>query len=333
LSYRLSRPPNEYDRTFPLRIDGPADVAKFRTSPNKIHVVLRIGFCEGQGGDRSGCTFPGGLIFIAKSAANHPNRRTAALLLLHEIGHARGLDIPNSHNPNVRNFMFQNIRNNAGKLGYQCDALRGPAGPLIHAQGGDIQELSLEDFVGGVWPHGLPPEEVAKLTDAQVDEVRKWVAQDNYEFWPNAVTILGLRGSDADVDLVDKVLNTRSEDPYAQSARLNVPRALGYLAYRTNNSKAVDSLSRLMSPNYNNRTLRAAPDSDALVLAQEATQGMAIVAARGNETARRLLEEQVQRTGRGEENLGVGPDFFRETENLRQSVQKRGLTEGLRRRD
>src|SRR5262245_26161355 len=67
LKYTLAGPPKEYDSSFPTSISGPRDVAKFRTSPNKIHVVQRINYCEGSG-STDGCTFPGGPIFITKSA-------------------------------------------------------------------------------------------------------------------------------------------------------------------------------------------------------------------------------------------------------------------------
>jgi hypothetical protein len=232
--------------------------------------------------------------------------------------------------------MYVPIRNNSGKLKYQCDALKGdtlrsdPFSFVARAQAGKPDEPSLEDFVGSIWPHGIPIESVQKLTDQHLSQIRKWIAQNKYEFWPNSVTILGLRGSNGDIDLLQKVLESKSKDPYVLNARINVPRALGMFAYRTNSKVAFDSLTKLLSPHYNHRNLGAPLDGDALALAQEATQGIAIFAATGNVAAQKMLEEQMNRTTRGLYDLGVGQDFYEQTDQLRISVEKRGLIEGLR---
>ena len=334
LRYTLGAAPKPYDSKLPTQIYGPDDILAFKDSPFSIHIVSVVGYCNNFSGRVDACTV-GGTILVAKNHANDAN--VAALIYLHELGHSNGLDnYADSHNPSFRNFMYYLVKaGRKGKQRYQCDALRGLREQLLiaPAQAQELDRPPLEDFVGAIWLHGVPTAAVQQLTEEDLKQVRNWIAQDAYAYWPNSVTILGLRGNNADIELLQKVLNAKSEDNFVKSAKLNVPRALGSFAYRTGNVAAVELLRDMMSPRENIRFLAPSAtidDDDATVLALEATQGMAVFAATGNAQALKLLAEQQLKNERGAINLGVGPSFFKQTEKLTGSVKAKGLIEGLR---
>lgn len=351
LKYELHGTPSEYAPSLPKDVSSESQMLAFGRNPHTVHIVRSIQWCPGATNTSRivGCALNAGPIFIAKKSG-------PANLFLHEVGHGHWL----AHHGSFHNIMYKAaLESSVGKKDWQCNSLDHTAvarlaakssekrgeppvqtppetgtTPEMEGEEVEAEPIPFEELVTGIWPHGLPVSEVEKLTEEQVSQVRNWLSGAEYKYWPNSVIILGLRGNESDLPLLETILNTKSEDENARDAKLNVPRALAYLAYRTKSNAPVEKLQKLLSPQANTKLMsRSAEDSrgdDAVILSLEATRAMAIVAASGKGSARSAIEAQSRRQKSGAVELGVDESFFDLVRKLQDSVEKKGLLETLR---
>ncbi|SDH55843.1 hypothetical protein SAMN05444748_101695 [Variovorax sp. OV700] len=117
--------------------------------------------------------------------------------------------------------------------------------------------LTLPAFqiIGAPWVDGAPVDAIKNLSERDLDSVRGLLKGSPNRFWSQALGVLGIAGSAADVELIKSALEfpMPAVGPAADletvravrnltSIKLAAPLALGVLANRTKSSQAVDIL-------------------------------------------------------------------------------------------
>lgn len=337
--------PAEPRQTAPVSI-GSREEFNALFGHNSVYIVEDIDWC-GDNPPRPilGCSAPGGPIVVTR----HP---AAALLWAHEIGHGQGLEDRRSPRRNVMYY-----RNGGGRQvdAGQCDAYRtaqvfplGEAGP-----GEQPPELSnsdrlldmqsraraaatepeaapegaeaLPEFLGELWMHGAPVSEILALSAEEVDATRDVLRSDRHELWPNAVLVLGLRGSGEDMALLQQVLDAPvAGDEWVALAKVNVGLAAGYMANLTGFEEPAAALVELLEPDPRYFVGSPSPELDARAMGRNAARGAALVPSLAPYVA-----EQQQRVERGELDLGVSGRFYEETRSDAAQATEYGLFPSL----
>lgn len=102
-------------------------------------------------------------------------------------------------------------------------------------------------FVHHVYVHGVPFAEAAGFSPAEAASLVK-LLDDTRErkYWSNVVTVLGASGDKSAYKTLAAFLKRPGKDPMTPEeyrARLAVPLALGYLANRTDDARALDDVA------------------------------------------------------------------------------------------
>lgn len=112
------------------------------------------------------------------------------------------------------------------------------------------------EVVAPPWLHGMPIEQVKRLDETDLQSIRRMLSDGPPNaYWPNAMNTLGYRGKAEDVDIIARAIqmpmaalgpNPSDEARQGQRTLLRIklaaPEALGVLAYRTGDAKAVATL-------------------------------------------------------------------------------------------
>lgn len=248
------------DPSLPASVSSQADWLRVVEDKRfSIYVVRNILWCGGpaSGGVFAGCARKGGPIAIAEDFFT-------PVVVAHEIGHAQG----NLHNSSEGFLMFPRAKNTntrvtqsecdnylVGKLfpavpddfPYQQEDENAPMAAVVDAV------ADLDELLSSVW-HSPPADVIAMLTEEDIQTIRDLVAGEPNSKWPNALTILGIRGEADDFVLLEDAIHRATEalisgtsDAPLLTIRANAAIALGVLYNRTQEVALLDSLRKLMT--------------------------------------------------------------------------------------
>lgn len=248
------------DALLPSSVSSEGDWLKFLSDDRfSIYVVRNILWCGGPavGGVFAGCARKGGPIAITGDFFN-------PVVVTHEIGHAQG----NLHNQTQQFLMFPRAKaTNTRVTSGECDKfLIGQLFPVMVEEFPYMQDdgappmaamadaaVDLGDLLESFW-HTPPVDEIALLDDSDIDRIRAILDGEPSALWPNALTILGLRGEADDFVFLEKAIAMATEglsageaDLPLASIRTNAEIALGMLYNRTEEVALLDSLRLLMT--------------------------------------------------------------------------------------
>lgn len=226
-------------------IDNATEFVSVENVPGDIKVVRAINWCGSTGGGIIGCArTPGSSLLMVRFTRNQEG-----ILMTHEFGHNQGLP----HRNGLGNLMHPSIgTSRLGVNAAECNAFKAPASLHAIHSGDEIQAQGTEDggtleLVRTHYYHGFPvsiglelPQDDASLL---VQILRD---QEQVEWWPNAMTALGLMGADnASVEIRELLLSLNREDlddPFVFRAMTTAPIALGYYVNRTGDRETLDYL-------------------------------------------------------------------------------------------
>ena len=263
--------PTKFNRTASV-VDGSSDQLPTSINSKKdwqrfiadarfsIYEVASINWCGGPavGGVFAGCARQTGPVAIARG-------KFTPVVVAHEIGHGQG----NLHNPAKQHLMnpyalAANTMVNDEECGnFELGMLipimdpqapdifthiDDPFAPMAAIEGEPPPPPTLAELLQMAW-HKPPVEDIAALSSDDIDEVRLLLAGDPTTEWPNAVTILGLRGQTFDRYLLAEIGSLAgsmvSIDPTLPwpSVITNAGVALGMIYNRTNDARTLQAIN------------------------------------------------------------------------------------------
>ena len=339
--FRRNGAPAKYNSALPSIVSSKAAFNSFASSPYSVHIVEAIYWCGGpsSGGVMLGCASHGGPVLVVRSSK-------LARATVHEIGHAQEL----GHSPTVSNLMYRSLTPTSRDVNaVQCSDAYGKAqtfaldgddaGPTpqdepIEALPTPTNDDELRAFLqsGWLYPDAAIPAILA-LSPEQVQTVRGHLAGDDQTTWANALTVLGLRGTNDDVGLIRQVLETSGSDDVLREAKLSVPAALGYLSYTAKSKDAADLLTSLVVPGGAGNFFQGSPDSDqqsnGKILTLSAIRNLPIAQAAGFERAGQELAFVLENKAAALSQFGADEDFVASTMQFGQIVMQQGLVPAL----
>ena len=343
VSFSSASGSNLSDTALLLSINRQADFDSAAARGYKVNFVGAIRVCGSQSNpDFRGCK-TGGRIFI-----RYPIPRLSTTLV-HEWGHFKGLSHAPTINANLWRIMY--FQDNPQRLGVtpgECGALTGridgvadaPETTIAQAPANEAApnapavDIDLDEFLRQGWFYGLPMPEIVALTPEQIGQIREAVdAARSVDIMPNAVTILGLRGERADIDLLVRLmqrLGTMS-DPAAQEALLLVPIAIGRLSGRTGAQEGVDFLKSLsLQDTLGDYTSESGVSEQ--ILRENAFVGLAYTNRLQRDSGPvNLNAMRAESNRRNLANMPADDGFFAYVEQLSDDVERMGVLEEVTR--
>lgn len=328
-----------------LTINQQSDFATAAARGYKVNFMGAIRTCGGDfNPDFRGCK-TGGRIYI-----RYPIPRLATTLV-HEWGHFKGLGhAPKTSDHLWRIMYFQDNLQRAGVTASECQALTGsvdgeadsPATSLAQATdpqanmpaaANQYPPVVVGELLREVWYYGLPMPQIMALSAEQIEEVRRaFIAGESVDIYPNAVTVLGLRGARGDIQLLIDKMNVlaESKDPAAQEALLLTPIAIGRIAGRVDAGEGIQFLnSFVMRSGLEVFTERSGVSQQ--VLRENAIIGLAY-SGRLNRSAGPINLETIRSAARsGAFNMREDEGFFSFVGELSDSVRDLGVVEKVTR--
>jgi FG-GAP-like repeat len=336
-------------------VNSQADFAAIIAVGGDVKVVNAINWCGRPGAGIIGCApTPGGSLAVVRFSTNQEG-----ILWAHEFGHNQGLPHRDGNTLVMNPFITTTGKEvNAG----ECGAFRGPtpateaaavvlsaeaaggAGPSAAAAAGTVRsEQEVEAFVRRHYAHGVPYNEARRFAPEVAPTLLRMLGDPNEkDYWANIVGVLGIVGdaSAAEPLIAFVERNAGSAlDPAAYRASLSALIALGYLANRTGDQRAVDFLAgRARALGAAGAAPANAPGElrlDAESLGQTAVLGLAVS---GRPRAREVLEELMRSDaarvrGQGAEAAANSPsqNLLSEALTTHGAVETQGLAEYYRR--
>lgn len=327
----------------PSVIDTEADFLKLRRTGASINVVDTINWCDRAQPNVGGCTRRGTFpiaVVIGASAAVQPVK------WVHEIGHSQGLpdrcdDRPSNCASDIGWVMAGVLDTRNTRIGdAECESLGGRRNfPVIETQ--SDAPLPLDAFLMQEWRHGIPFAAIRSLTDEQVNAARDFAFSAPGPMSQNALTVIALRGDDADLDRMLDMLRVGAEAGAppdrvraVAAVKRQVPLSLGLYLSHAPSDRGIAALRALSNPRGNADFAFTGPDTTfeaaealSLTMARNALIATAFVNPALNDPAALVEVRDVARNAndRGLFDLRVGEDFFPYVEGLAAQVAAEGV--------
>jgi len=329
---------NLSDADMPSEITTKKDYQKAAKHGYKMNFVNAIRVCGSiEDPDIRGCRTHGRM-FIVSSIPRLYNT------VAHEWGHFVGL----SHTPvattNKWRIMYRwAYPERVGVKKFECKRYTGTVGAEADtpppSKGPEEEEPSvtpvddMRDFLLALWIHGTPVDEIMALTPEQIAVARDVIEKiEPVDMLPNAVSLMGLRGTSEDVEplinLMQKLAGNKTAS--ANTAIVAIPLAIGRITGRTESSRGLQFLRNTAIRSGLEDFTFGSGVSDEL-LRQNLIIGLAytraLTRAQGNYNINML--ENAATTGAF--NLKAGSGFFEYVDRLGKSVRDLGVIEQIKR--
>ena len=227
-------------------VGSATEIAAACLLPGFAVVTNSISFCSTTGSSIIGCATAGCMIVVPNGSGASRNS-----LWAHEFGHTRALQ----HRSGSTLLMNPTITT-AGDINIaERDAMQNLAvaffSGFLPAEAEVNPALPVEQFVGELYPHGVPYAQAASYGPAAVPMLVAILKDPRWEpRWSNAATVLSVIGDPAGVDAVIEFIRdpgTGEVTAERRWARGNAVLSLGYAANR-GNGKALQYLQYGLDP-------------------------------------------------------------------------------------